>query len=166
MTESAFLPATFSFRFGSLRPPSLHSEVPKQGSEFFGFISSFLPLIFIIFSTLRPLLYTNYRLGVVSLYIGTEGDEKVLGSEHPNLSDYFNNLAGLYFEQGKYTEAEPFYQKSIAIWEKSLLSDHPKLALVYENYGLLLQKMSREKEAQGYLAKAHTIRQQRKLEAN
>ena len=34
------------------------------------------------------------------------GLEKVLGSEHPNVAKGLNNLAALYYNQGKYPEAE------------------------------------------------------------
>ena len=36
-----------------------------------------------------------------------------------------NNLAMLYQAQGRYTEAEPLYRRSLAIREKALGLDHP-----------------------------------------
>src|SRR4051812_34017448 len=44
-----------------------------------------------------------------------------------------NNLALLYREQGRLTEAEPLFQKAIAISEKALPADHPDLATWYNN---------------------------------
>jgi tetratricopeptide (TPR) repeat protein len=41
-----------------------------------------------------------------------------------------NNLAGLYDSQGKYAEAEPLYQRALAISEKALGPDHPHTRLV------------------------------------
>jgi hypothetical protein len=33
--------------------------------------------------------------------------EKALGEEHPSVAASLNNLAALYYTQGRYTEAEP-----------------------------------------------------------
>ena len=41
--------------------------------------------------------------------------EKALGREHPNVAASLNNLAALYDTQGKYAEAEPLYQRALAI---------------------------------------------------
>ena len=46
--------------------------------------------------------------------------EKVLGPEHVNVAQSFNNLAGLYNDQGRYADAEPLYKRSLAIREKAL----------------------------------------------
>ena len=45
--------------------------------------------------------------------------EKTLGPEHPGVATALNNLAALYLAQGKYAEAEPLYQRALAIWEKA-----------------------------------------------
>ncbi len=37
-----------------------------------------------------------------------------------------NNLASLYHSQGRYDEAEPLYQRSLAIREKALGENHPR----------------------------------------
>ena len=58
-----------------------------------------------------------------------------------------NNLANLYYSQGKYAEAEPLYQRSLAIVEKALGSDHPNTVKVRENYALLLRNLGRDAEA-------------------
>jgi tetratricopeptide (TPR) repeat protein len=49
--------------------------------------------------------------------------EKALGRDHPDVANSLNNLAGLYWSQGRYTDAEPLYQRSIAIWERVLGRD-------------------------------------------
>ncbi len=40
------------------------------------------------------------------------------GPDDERLATSLNNLASLYKTQGKYAEAEPLYQRSLAIWEK------------------------------------------------
>ena len=42
-------------------------------------------------------------------------------------------LADLYKNQGKYSEAEPLYRRSITIREKALGKDHPGTKLVRSN---------------------------------
>ncbi|HAA26653.1 MAG TPA: tetratricopeptide repeat-containing protein, partial [Cyanobacteria bacterium UBA8553] len=43
------------------------------------------------------------------------------------------NLAALYKVQGNYSQAEPLYQRSLAIWEKALGSEHPNVATSLNN---------------------------------
>jgi hypothetical protein len=38
------------------------------------------------------------------------------------------SLAALYYAQGQYAQAEPLYNRSLAIWEKALGPDHPDVA--------------------------------------
>jgi hypothetical protein len=54
--------------------------------------------------------------------------EKALGVEHPDVATSLNKLAGLYRVQGQYAEAEPLYQRSLAIREKALGPEHPTVA--------------------------------------
>ncbi|MBF0176020.1 MAG: tetratricopeptide repeat protein [Magnetococcales bacterium] len=49
-----------------------------------------------------------------------------------------NNLAGLYYAQSQYAQAEPLFKCSLVIWEKALGSVHPQnliLKPVKENDG-------------------------------
>ncbi len=39
-------------------------------------------------------------------------------------------LADLYTDQGRYAEAEPFYERSLEIWEKILAPEHPNAELI------------------------------------
>jgi len=69
-----------------------------------------------------------------------------------------NNLAMLYYHQGKYTEAEPFLMRALAIDEKALGPDHPDAAATARNLATLLRKLGRESEAKGYEEQAARIR--------
>ena len=69
-----------------------------------------------------------------------------------------NNLAGLYRDQGKYAQAEPLYQRALAIREKALGPEHPDTATSLENYALLLRKTGRSAEAAKLEARAKAIR--------
>ena len=48
------------------------------------------------------------------------GPPRGLGPEHPDVAQSLNNLAVLYHTQSKYAEAEPLYERSLAIKEKAL----------------------------------------------
>ncbi|MFM7437163.1 MAG: tetratricopeptide repeat protein, partial [Snowella sp.] len=63
-----------------------------------------------------------------------------LPPNHPDLATYLNNLAGLYYSQGKYNEAESLYLEALAISEQSLDSDHPLARLFQKNYQRFLQQ--------------------------
>ncbi len=69
-----------------------------------------------------------------------------------------NNLAVLYQDQGKYTEAEPLYQRTLAIWEKALGPEHPLVATSLENSANLLRTTGREDEAIDMEIRAKAIR--------
>ena len=46
-----------------------------------------------------------------------------LGPEHPDVATSLNNLAKLYKAMGDYERAEPLYERSLAIWERSASTD-------------------------------------------
>jgi tetratricopeptide (TPR) repeat protein len=69
-----------------------------------------------------------------------------------------NNLAELYQAQGRYTQAELLYKRSLAIWEKALGPEHPLVAQSLENYAVLLREMNRLAEAERLEARAKAIR--------
>ena len=62
------------------------------------------------------------------------------GSSHVGTS--LNNLAALHRDQGRYEEAEPLYQRAVAILEKSLGADHPNTKMGRENYEGLKAEMA------------------------
>ena len=71
-----------------------------------------------------------------------------------------NNLAELYRAQGRYAEAEPLYQRSLAIRKKALGPEHPYVAQTLENYAALLRQTERADEAERVEASAKEIRTQ------
>ncbi len=66
--------------------------------------------------------------------------------------------AALYQAQGNYAEAEPLYQRSLAILEKALGAEHPNVATSLEKYAALLRKTGRDAEAEKLEARAKAIR--------
>ena len=60
---------------------------------------------------------------------------------HPDTASSFNNLAVLYKTQGKYAEAEPLYQRALAISEQQLGWEHPQTQQFLKNNLLLLAEI-------------------------
>ncbi len=69
-----------------------------------------------------------------------------------------NTLAWLDHQQGNYAQAEPLYQRALAIREKALGAEHPNIAPGLENYAALLRDMGRDAEAEKMEARAKGIR--------
>ena len=63
------------------------------------------------------------------------------GPEDTRLATNLNNLATLYQAQGHYAEAEPLYQRALAIMEKADGPEHPYVATSLENYASLLRRL-------------------------
>ena len=74
--------------------------------------------------------------------------------DHPSVATSLNNLAGLYYTQGKYAEAKLLYKRSLAIFEKVLGPKHPNTMTVKENYAVVLRKLNRTVEAEKLDAQA------------
>ncbi len=85
----------------------------------------------------------------------------MLGPDHPDTATTLNNLALLYSDQGKYAQAEPLYQRALAIYEQAFDPDHPYIATVLENYARLLRQMQRNEEAATLEQRAQAMRARR-----
>ena len=59
--------------------------------------------------------------------------EAALGPEHPTVGIRLNNLAQLYQDQGRYSEAEPLMVRALMIMEKSLGPAHPNTEIARTN---------------------------------
>ena len=64
-------------------------------------------------------------------------DEKALGAEHISIATGTNNLALLYFDQGRYEKAETMYLRALAIYEKAFGVDNLNTAITINNLALL-----------------------------
>ena len=62
-----------------------------------------------------------------------EFGEREFGSNHSTTATFLNNLARLYHAQGRYADAEPLHERSLAIWEKAL--GQPMVSHVGRHYG-------------------------------
>jgi tetratricopeptide (TPR) repeat protein len=59
--------------------------------------------------------------------------QRLLGEEHPDVAQSYNNLAELYSSQGRYTDAEPLLLKALEIAERSLGDNHPNTITIRES---------------------------------
>ena len=77
--------------------------------------------------------------------------------EDSRLATSLNNLAMLYYSQGNYGEAEPLYQRALAIWEKARGPEHPNLALGLNTLAALYFTQGKYGEAEPLLQRALAI---------
>jgi len=82
-----------------------------------------------------------------------------LGREHPNVAQSLNNLAELYQAQGNYSQAQPLYQRSLAIREKALGKEHPNVAQSLNNLAELYQAQGNYSQAQPLYQRSLAIRE-------
>ena len=80
-----------------------------------------------------------------------------MGTDHPDTATSLNNLASLYQAQGKYAEAEPLFQRALAISEQQLGKDHPDTASSLNNLAGLYQAQGKYAEAEPLYQRALAI---------
>ena len=71
-----------------------------------------------------------------------------------------NEAGGYAWNRGRYAEAEPLYQRSVAIKEQALGPDHPSLATSLNNLALLFKAQGRYAEAESLYQRSVTIKEQ------
>ncbi|CAF1322133.1 unnamed protein product [Adineta steineri] len=108
-----------------------------------------------------------FRLGLLSTKMGdfskSEQIYEVLLLQTTNESDkacIYDQLGQTKFNQGQYPEALTYYEKSLAIYEKTLPSNHLNLAYSHNNIGLVYDSMGDYPKALSFHEKALEIGQQ------
>src|SRR5207247_2570090 len=97
---------------------------------------------------------------VLKLPLSIVERERQLGPEHPDTATSLNNLAGLYYTQGKYSLAEPLYQRALAIPEQQLGPQHPDTATSLNNLARLYHEQAKYDEAELLYQHALSIREE------
>ena len=92
------------------------------------------------------------------LFLVALKEAEKFGEQDPRFAASLNNLGLLYQAQGQYAQAEPLYERALAIAEKALGPEHPNVATSLENYAALLHKFNRDAEADKMEARAQAIR--------
>jgi tetratricopeptide (TPR) repeat protein len=82
--------------------------------------------------------------------------EKLLGPEHPDLTQTLNNLGVLRHTQGRHDEAEAFYLWALEICEANRYPQGQDAVNLTRNYAAFLQEVGRLHEADAFKARAAT----------
>jgi tetratricopeptide (TPR) repeat protein len=81
--------------------------------------------------------------------------EKIRASGHPDRALIYNNMASLYFEEGKYDSAELYFQKAMHIWEqKPSLGNEKIFALLLSNLAACESSLGKLDEAEQHALRA------------
>ncbi|CAF1337611.1 unnamed protein product [Adineta steineri] len=86
--------------------------------------------------------------------------QKILPSNHLNLTWSHNNIGVVYWSMGDYPEALLSHEKALAIRQQSLPSNHPDLGASYNNIGNVYYSMADYPNALSNYEKAVAIKQQ------
>ena len=84
--------------------------------------------------------------------------ERILGLKHQKVVATLDILAGVTLEQGKFADADTFFEEALSIRRETLGADHREVASALETYASLLRKAKRLEKAEELEAKAHSIR--------
>jgi CHAT domain-containing protein len=77
-----------------------------------------------------------------------EAEERTLGPEHPGTLTSVGNLASLYSDQGRYSEAEALYLRALEVRERTPGPEHPSTLLSVGNLASLYSNQGRYSEAE------------------
>jgi tetratricopeptide (TPR) repeat protein len=80
--------------------------------------------------------------------------ENVLGKNHPDTANSYNNIGLVYCYLSDYDKALEHYLKSLEIQENVLGKNHPNIAHTYNNIGLLYFDKEDYERALEYLTKS------------
>src|SRR5262249_43354601 len=79
---------------------------------------------------------------------------------HAQVGQSLTNLARVYQDQGKYSEAEGLLKRALVIREQALGANHPDVGQTLTNLARVYQDQGKYSEAEGLLKRALVIREQ------
>ncbi len=94
-----------------------------------------------------------------------EGREAERGGDHQSLSPTLNNLAILYFEQGRYEQARTLNERALAIEEASSSPNHPSVVALLTNLAAIHTALGDPVSAEPLLRRALQIEEEAHGEA-
>ena len=83
--------------------------------------------------------------------------QQLFDGDNPDLAQSFNNLAEVYHDQGRYSEAESLYTEALEIRKRLFGNEHLAVAVSLNNLALLYQYQGRYSEAEPLYEEALTI---------
>jgi tetratricopeptide (TPR) repeat protein len=81
-------------------------------------------------------------------------------NDFPDVAIRLSRLANLYYDQGRYSDAEPLYLRALAIREQQLGANHPATANSLNNLANLYESIGRYSDTEPLLIRALAIREQ------
>lgn len=99
----------------------------------------------------------HYKESIELLLKAQKIKEKLLGPEHLEIAEIDNELAGVYWRQGKYEKAEELYEKSLRIRERVLGEKHPDTAASYNDLALTYGSQGKYEKAEELYEKSLRI---------
>jgi len=91
------------------------------------------------------------------LYLEALKEAGKFGEQDPRQPTSLNNLASLYYTQGRYAEAETLYQRVLTINEEALGPEHPDVATTLDNLAGLYYMQGKYSEAETLYQRALAI---------
>jgi tetratricopeptide (TPR) repeat protein len=79
---------------------------------------------------------------------------RLYGPDHYEIAVNANNLAALLHARGAHPEAEPLYQRALAIKERLLGPQHPDVAMTLSNLAVLYAALGRYTDAEALYQRA------------
>ena len=83
--------------------------------------------------------------------------QRLLGDSYPNVATLLNNLAELYYSQGRYESAETLYLQGLQLRQRLLGENHPDVASSLNNLVASYKSQGRYEEAEPLLIQALDI---------
>jgi ankyrin repeat protein/Tfp pilus assembly protein PilF len=116
---------------------------------------------FVILANIAGVLYLQkeYKESEAAYRLCIEGQERVLGKEHPDIIRYLNHLAVVLSDQGEYKAAEDICRRAIEGSEKVLGKKHAHTLLYISNLGIILNNQGEYKAAEEMYRRALDGRQ-------
>jgi tetratricopeptide (TPR) repeat protein len=143
-----------------------HSRVENLLQRFHQAQAAHLPDAELLANYLLPALESLGEVGaqqelrdLTLQFEGLLGRLKV--DDSPDLAISLGRLAGLYYDQGRYSDAEPLLVRALAINEHQLGANHPDTATSLNNLALLYKSIGRYSDAEPLLIRALAIKEQR-----
>jgi tetratricopeptide (TPR) repeat protein len=82
-------------------------------------------------------------------------------NDSPELATSLGRLAKLYYDQGRYSDAEPLFVRALSIREHQLGANHPNTAASLNNLANLYESIGRYSDAETLFVRALSISEQR-----
>lgn len=82
-----------------------------------------------------------------------------LGTEYPHTAGCLSNLAGIYWKQERYAEAEPLLVRALTLFEQQAGPQHHDTAGCLYNLGLLSLKQGKYEQSEAFYQQALSIRE-------